>query len=180
MPPWPKSWQTSRVPAVRAGQRPVLTWNDPLKIFGNQREQTLLVAAADRCKKILHNLDILLSAHKNFSIPRIDRVRSTRWLGPATGLLKTQARIARKHGRWIAVADAADEVRLDSRTREKGLIYAGVVEARHRAAVQSQRPRSDDEVSALQRSVSHGRHLSHAWCREVLLHHLGRVRHKLC
>src|SRR5579864_887697 len=60
----PKHFRQSRVPAVRAGQRPVLTWNDPLNIFGNQREQTLLVAAADRCKKILHNLDILSSAHK--------------------------------------------------------------------------------------------------------------------
>src|SRR6202035_3170571 len=67
----PKHFRQSRVPAGRAGQRPVLTWNDPLNIFGNQREQTLLVAAADRCKKILHNLDILSSAHKNFSIPRI-------------------------------------------------------------------------------------------------------------
>src|SRR6202140_1921126 len=108
-----------------------------------------------------------------------DRVRSTPWLGPATGLLKTKARIARKHGRWIAVANAADEVRLDSRAREKGLIDAGVVEARHRAAVQSQRPRSDDEVSALQRSVSLCRHLGHVWCRKVLLHDLGIVRQKL-
>src|SRR5580704_18781579 len=94
-------------------------------------------------------------------------------LGPAPGLLKSQARIARKHGRWIAVANTAEKVRLDSRAREKGLIHAGVVEARHRAAVQSQRPRSDDEVSALQRSVPHRRHLGHAWRRKVLLHDLG-------
>jgi hypothetical protein len=33
----------SRVPAVRAGQRPVLAGNDPLDIFGNQRQQALLV-----------------------------------------------------------------------------------------------------------------------------------------
>src|ERR1700734_419104 len=32
-------------------------------------------------------------------------------LGPAAGLLKTKARIARKHGSWIAVPNAADEVR---------------------------------------------------------------------
>ena len=37
----------SRVPAVRAGQRPVLARNDPLNIFGRQRQQTLLIAAAD-------------------------------------------------------------------------------------------------------------------------------------
>jgi hypothetical protein len=41
------------------------------------------------------------------------------------------------------VANAADKVRLDPRAREKGLIYAGVVEARQRAAVQSQRPLLD-------------------------------------
>src|SRR5471030_3232565 len=108
-----------------------------------------------------------------------DRVRSTPWLGPATGLLKTKARIARKHGSWIAVANAADKVRLDSRAGKKDLIHASVVEARHGAAVQSQRPRSDDEVSALQRSVPHSRHLGHAWCRKVLLHDLGIVRQKL-
>src|SRR5450631_4378978 len=108
-----------------------------------------------------------------------DRVRSTPWLGPATGLLKTKARIARKHGSWIAVANAADKVRLDSRAGKKDLIHASVVEARHGAAVQSQRPRSDDEVSALQRSVSHCRHLGHVWCRKVFLHDLGSVRQKL-
>ena len=32
-------------------------------------------------------------------------------LGPAAGLLKTKARIAREHGSWIAVPNAADEVR---------------------------------------------------------------------
>ena len=45
------------------------------------------------------------------------------------------------------------------RARQKGLIRTGVVEARHGAAVQSQRTGSDDEVSALQRPVSHCRHL---------------------
>ena len=39
--------------------------------------------------------------------------------------------------------------------------------------------RSDDEVSALQRSVSHCRHLGHVWCRKVFLHDLGGVRQKL-
>src|ERR1700704_6473787 len=36
-------------------------------------------------------------------------------LGPAAGLLKTKARIARKHGSWIAVPNAADEVRPNPR-----------------------------------------------------------------
>src|ERR1700685_378139 len=46
------------------------------------------------------------------------------YLGPAAGILETKARIARKHGSWIAVPNAADEVRLNSRAREKGLIHA--------------------------------------------------------
>jgi hypothetical protein len=33
------------VPAVRTGQRPVLARNDPLDVFGEQRQQALLVAA---------------------------------------------------------------------------------------------------------------------------------------
>jgi hypothetical protein len=56
------------VPAVRAGQGPVLARNDPLNIFGNQRQHTLLIAAAYCCKEILHNLDILFDAHRNLSI----------------------------------------------------------------------------------------------------------------
>src|SRR5882757_3953880 len=100
-------------------------------------------------------------------------------LGPAAGLLKTKARIARKHGSWIAVTNAANEVRPNPRAWEERLIHAGVVEAGHGPAVQSQSPRSDDEVSALQRSVSHCRHLGHVWCRKVFLHDLGSVRQKL-
>jgi hypothetical protein len=46
-----KQIRQSRVPAVRAGQRPVLARNDPLNIFGRQRQQTLLIAAAHCCKK---------------------------------------------------------------------------------------------------------------------------------
>src|ERR1700674_3950205 len=93
------------MPAVRAGQRPVLARNDPLNIFGRQRQQTLLIAAAHCCKEILHNLDILLNAHENFSNSS-DRIVSDllHRLRLATGLLKTKARIARKHGSWIAVA----------------------------------------------------------------------------
>src|ERR687891_1904774 len=63
-----KQIRQSRVPAARAGQRPVLARNDPFNIFGRQRQQPLHIAAADCCKCILHNLDILLYAHRNLSI----------------------------------------------------------------------------------------------------------------
>src|SRR3546814_682552 len=54
-----------RVPAARAGQRPVLARNDPLDIFVTQRQCTWPVAAAECRKKILPDLDILLGAHRN-------------------------------------------------------------------------------------------------------------------
>src|SRR6202051_1993100 len=62
-----KHIRQSRVPAVGAGPRAVLARNDPLNIFGRQRQQTLLIAAAECRKKILHNLDILFDAHRNLS-----------------------------------------------------------------------------------------------------------------
>src|ERR1700722_16789524 len=56
-----------RVPAVRACQRPALARNDPLNIFGNQRQQIVLVVATYCCKEILHNLDILFDSHRYLS-----------------------------------------------------------------------------------------------------------------
>jgi len=53
---------------VRAGQRPVLAGNDPLNIFGTQRQQTLPIAPANCRKKVLHNLNILLNTHRDLSI----------------------------------------------------------------------------------------------------------------
>src|SRR6202522_4152724 len=52
---------------MRAVQRPAFARNDPLNIFGRQRQKTLLVPAAECRKKILHNLDILFDAHRNLS-----------------------------------------------------------------------------------------------------------------
>ena len=45
----PKRSRQSCMPAVRTGQGPVLTRNDPLNIFCNQRKHTLLIATARRC-----------------------------------------------------------------------------------------------------------------------------------
>src|SRR5271156_5366076 len=56
-----------RAPAVSACERPALARNDPLNIFGNQRQQILLIVAAYCCKEILHNLDILFDVHRNLS-----------------------------------------------------------------------------------------------------------------
>src|SRR5271168_1052699 len=67
------------MPAVRAGQWPVLARNDPLKIFGNQRQQSLLIAAAECRKEVLHSLDVLFDAHRNLSFSLAsERVRYSR------------------------------------------------------------------------------------------------------
>jgi hypothetical protein len=63
-----KHIRQSRVPAVRAGERPVLAWNDPLNIFRNQRKHTLSIAAASCCKEIFHNLNVVFDAHGNLSL----------------------------------------------------------------------------------------------------------------
>src|SRR5580698_9151783 len=67
------------MPAVRAGQWPVLARNDPLKIFRNQRHQSLLIAAAECRKEVLHSLDVLFDAHRNLSFSfASERVRYSR------------------------------------------------------------------------------------------------------
>src|SRR5947207_13286449 len=67
------------MPAVRAGQWPVLARNDPLKIFGNQRQQSLIIAAAECRKEALHSLDALFDAHRNLSFSLAsERVRYSR------------------------------------------------------------------------------------------------------
>src|SRR5260370_6635181 len=50
-----------------------------LDVFGDQRQQSLPVAAADRGEEVLHGLDVLLDTHGNFSISlRSDLARSDR------------------------------------------------------------------------------------------------------
>src|SRR5690554_4056148 len=56
------------VSAARSSQRPVLARDDPLNIFGDQRQQALLVATTDRGEEVLHSLDVVLDAHSRFSI----------------------------------------------------------------------------------------------------------------
>jgi hypothetical protein len=65
------------VSVARSGQRPVLARNDPLDVFGDQRQQSLSVAAADRGEEVLHGLDVFLNTHGSFSISLgWDRARS--------------------------------------------------------------------------------------------------------
>src|SRR5918995_7204966 len=65
-----------------------------------------------------------------------------------------------KHARRVTIPDGADEVGLDPAAREELPIHRLVVEAGHRAAVEPNGPRGDDEIGPLQAAVAEGRHLS--------------------
>ena len=54
----------------------------------------------------------------------------------------------------IAVADVAQEVRLEASVGEERRVDLGIVEPAHGAAIQPQGARSDDQVGALQRAVA--------------------------
>src|SRR5947199_9127511 len=68
------------------------------------------------------------------------------------GLLKVEARRAAVEFAGVAVAEVAEKVRFDL-PREERRVHLGDVEARHRAAVQPQRPRGQPEIPAQQRRV---------------------------
>src|SRR2546425_2478933 len=96
--------------------------------------------------------------------------------GPAAGshdrarLVEAQPTTAREQLAGVAVAKVAEEVGLHVALREELLVAAlavlarreellvqlGVVEARHRTAVQAQRARGHDHVGALERRVAPG------------------------
>src|ERR1700736_3842426 len=54
-------------------------------------------------------------------------------------LLKVEARRARIELARVAVTEVAKEIRFDRRPREEPRVHLGVVEARHRAAIEPQR-----------------------------------------
>ena len=56
----------------------------------------------------------------------------------------------------IAIAEIAQEVRLDVGAGEEIAVDSLVVEARHRPAIEPQRPRRHDQIGAFQRAVAEG------------------------
>ena len=52
------------MPAVHARQRPALARDDPLDVLGDQRQQTLVVAAADRREDVSYDLNVPFKAHR--------------------------------------------------------------------------------------------------------------------
>src|SRR5437867_7934469 len=71
-------------------------------------------------------------------------------------LLEAQPGIARKELRRLAVAQVDEEVRLPPAVGKKCRVHHRIVEAGHRAAVEADRARRDDEIGALQRAVAEG------------------------
>src|SRR5690554_7887026 len=70
--------------------------------------------------------------------------------------------VERKPGRTpedavrVALAQVDKEVGADGRALEEGLVHLGRIETGHRAGVQAQPARGDDQVGALQGAVAEG------------------------
>src|SRR5262245_22271100 len=65
-----------------------------------------------------------------------------------------EPRAAVKYLRPIALSQVAQEVRFDGRAREELCVDARIPEAGHRSGVDTERPRGDDEVGALERAIA--------------------------
>jgi len=87
-----------------------------------------------------------------------------------TGFTEFEARTARMKFRHVAITEIAQEIRFYGascdkspvggarprrRNGKKFLIDLGIVETGHRAAIETERPRSEHEVGALQAAVAH-------------------------
>src|SRR5690606_17775756 len=72
------------------------------------------------------------------------------------GFLEVEAGRAGEQVLVRAVAQVHDEVRLDIAVGEELGLHARGVEARHRPHVQTQSPRGDGQIAALQRGVAEG------------------------
>ena len=73
----------------------------------------------------------------------------------------------------IAITKVAQEIGLDLRAREEFGVHAGIVEPRHRPAIQSESARGDDEIGSLKAAVAKGRRL---YQRHLAFEHAFRIR----
>src|SRR3989440_7668257 len=71
-------------------------------------------------------------------------------------LLEVEPGVARKELRRVAVSQVDEEVRLPPAVGKKCRVHHRIVEAGHRAAVEADRARRDDEIGTLQRAVAEG------------------------
>src|SRR5208282_4007123 len=69
-------------------------------------------------------------------------------------LLESETGIARVQLAAVAIAEIAEEVHLPFAVGEKSGVHLGGIKAGHRAAIQSQGARREDEIGTLQRAVA--------------------------
>ena len=81
--------------------------------------------------------------------------------------------------RRVTIAEVADEIRLDCSIREECSVDAGIVEAAHRPAIQSQRAGGEDHVAALQGRIAEGVLLDHGRLAGKPVPRIGVVREQL-
>src|SRR6187549_67311 len=92
--------------------------------------------------------------------------------GKRADILEIEPRVLVEQLGVVAVADVAEEIRLEAAVGEEGLVDDGVVEAAHRADIEADRPRGDQQIGALQGAVAEGgpeRHLLLALADVVVL-----------
>src|SRR3546814_17805327 len=87
---------------------------------------------------------------------------SQRWstrlrLLDSRGFVEAQPRRTREDAGRVALAEVDEEVGLDGRALEEGLVDLRVLEARHRPGVEAERARGQDQVGALQAAVAERR-----------------------
>src|SRR5260370_36372858 len=75
-------------------------------------------------------------------------------LGQGAGFLEAEPWAAVEQLAGLAIADIAQEVRLEAAVGEEGLVDDGVVEAAHGADIEPHRAGGDDQIGALQRAVA--------------------------
>src|SRR5512135_1629686 len=68
-------------------------------------------------------------------------------------LVEIESRRAGEQDAPVAIAETAQEIGLDARAGKKFAVDARIVEARHRPAIEAERPRRHDQISALQCAV---------------------------
>src|SRR3546814_7167189 len=74
-----------------------------------------------------------------------------------SGFVEAQPWRTREDAGRVALAEVDEEVGLDGRALEEGLVDLRVVEARHRPGVRADRPRGQDQVGALPAAVAETR-----------------------
>src|SRR5438105_327909 len=85
----------------------------------------------------------------------VDSEESSSWLSSdqLARLVKAEPRRAWIEFARVAITKVAKEIGFDRRPGEERLVHLGVIEARHRATVEPQRPSGQHEVGALERRV---------------------------